>query len=173
MRRLFVVLGKLLGVYFLFMTIVNVPNVMMMLALRSNPPAPLHSAPVITQYGPAKALFALLISFLFAMFLIFKTEGMADYFKLKDEEVVLKDIDAGGLLEVGLILVGVGIFLGAVPGLVKAVYDRFATISPNLAWISTSKLIEQVLRIIFALYIILDRRRWVGTLTKAEGESRL
>jgi len=159
MRKLFIVLSKVLGVFFIYIAILSIPGVIVISTFQSHGESFYRPASGLLGLGLAKAWLSLVLSFVFALFLLFKTEVVADYLNIKDDDSEFSHPDAVELLDIGLVLVAVFILVTAFPNLVRVIYRSVKTEYAVVGGYSAGSIIAYVLQVAMALHLLLDHRR--------------
>jgi len=151
MKNLFVVLGKLLGFYFLYLAIALVPGIMLLHALNSGRAG---FAAEYGVYGTAKAGAAFVVAVVLALIFIFRAEGVARFLKVPDGGINFENVTQQGLLETGLTIAGVVILFVAIPNLVEVIGKSFTQPLPMGFKYSVPSIVAKGLQVVMGFYLV-------------------
>ena len=142
MRNIFLAGAKLLGILGLYWAILIIPQIGFFLGIQN---------PINEEYYSISWIFSgiflyFLLSLVFGLILIFRTEKIADMLKIKEPEKQEFKPKADDMLRIGIILVGIFLLASAIPEFAKIIF-RLAQSSMPLSSYNTSELISSILQI--------------------------
>ena len=154
MRKLFIPLAKLLGIYLLYHPVAYFISMLYYF----------FSGALSEQNGVwAILLFNLAVQILilfFTLILLFKTERIADIVRLPDDDINLTSIDRYLILHTGLILIGVVIFIYGITVFLASALNclRYRDIAETLYYQEQQRLLSSILRAILGIILIFKSR---------------
>jgi len=168
MRSLFIVASKILGILFAYWLLTGLVGVV-------------TSIEHIEEFGGFvvfRAVFSLLVTFIFAWLLLLKTNSMAEYLGLHDDAPFSMNLSSDSILKIGVILIGIYVFSAKIGSFLSFIYKYVEKIkvprsvfAPN--WISTTEgiistldIIMRGLVLIFSLYLVFESSKVVNFIKK-------
>ncbi len=135
MRNLFIACAKLLGLLSLFWAILVIPQISIYIGILATK----EQAKYATSWLFLGLLMYFLLSMLFGLALLFKTEKIADMLKIS-KSIEEPRLNTDDLLRIGLVLVGAFLLVSAIPKAVQTIFEilrhprsiRFARQIPEL-----------------------------------------
>jgi len=148
MRKLFIPLAKLLGIYFLYRPLTYMTYIIYYLVSNTR-----DTFWLTLLYNSIIQILALLL----ALALLFKTEKIADLIRLPDDDINLSGIDSHSILRTGLILIGVGALIYAIPNFLSSAvtYFNYKNIAPDSFYYQEmDKIIFSIIQAILGVILI-------------------
>jgi len=151
MRKLFIPLAKLLGIYLFYRPLTYMAYLVYYLFLDFS--SGQHSI----WSGILYTVFSQILTLLMALILLFKTERIADIIQLPDDDINLAGTDRYSILYTGLILIGIGTIIYAVPVLVGSAvtyltYRDAAVMS--LHYQELQKIVSSILKTVLGIILV-------------------
>lgn len=156
MRRLFVVLGKLLGILAVYWALIIIPQVAFAISILG---AESEVPPIVTLVSMLVAFFA---SLCLGILLLFKTETIATFLRIPpDTENATASPDA--LLQTGLILIGVYMLVNALPQFLSFLTEILMKYDRNLPYkmqvelhnvYTIGRFLSLALEILMSIYLV-------------------
>ena len=151
MRKLFIPLAKLLGIFMIIRPLSHLIN-MSFFAILS----------FFTEQESARSAFLYafilnVVSLFLALVLLFKTETVADILRLPDDNTNLVGINRYTILRIGLILIGFWTITYAIPILISSAvaYFKFNYITPlRYNYGEQEKILSSILRTILGICLV-------------------
>ena len=112
MRKLFIPLAKLLGIYLLYRPLTHLASILYFLF------SDFSSGQQSIWSGILGAVISQTLILLLALILLFKTEKIADVVRLPEDDINLASINRYSIFFTGLILIGVVIIICAIPAFI-------------------------------------------------------
>ncbi len=163
MRAIFIAGGKLLGLLMFYWAINVIPQFGFWVSMREDWVAD----GIAAGWLPGAMALQLLVTIGFGWILVFRTERLADLFKIRETEKGELRPEVGELLRVGIIVIGVYLLATAIPKLAERVIEVFRY-GAGLWEFHFSRLIEILLQILLGLWLALSSRRVAGLIANWE-----
>jgi hypothetical protein len=166
MKSLFLVLGKLLGLLCLYWAVLAIPQ-LLTYAFIDISPGPLPAF-VMRAILISVGLLSILGSCFLGVWLVFKTQRLADILRIPADAGGLPSFESESLLHVGIVLVGVYSLIVTLPELARLLLQssQYANFFRSAHF--TGSLAEDVLRLALALYLVMFPRHVMGMLKKLD-----
>jgi len=165
MRNIFLAGAKLLGILGLYWAILIIPQIGFFLGIQN---------PINEEYYSISWIFSgiflyFLLSLVFGLILIFRTEKIANMLKIKEGEEQEFKPNADNMLRIGIILVGIFLLASAIPKLAKTIFGMARSLS-GLTSIYSSELISSILQICLGVWLSLSSSKVIHFITKRESK---
>lgn len=151
MRKLFIPLAKILGIYLLYRPLTHLTSIVYFLFSDFSP----ESQSIWS--GILYTIISQVLIALLALILLFKTEYIADVVRLPDDDINLAALDRYSIFYTGLIIIGVVIIICAIPAFLGTfvAYLKYRDITPpSLYYQALEKMISSTLRMILGFILI-------------------
>jgi hypothetical protein len=157
MRKYFVIGGKLLGVYLLYLSLTMLFGSLSYIVTFFNPQSdPFRKIVIINS------LVSLIILLIFSFVLLFRTEWLADLVKLDKESEDFLKIKSEIILRGGIVLIGLYVFATNIGRFISTIYLQFAEANMGIDPVGTvprgitasKDLITIGITIAFSLFLI-------------------
>lgn len=151
MRKLFIPLAKLLGIYLLYRPLTYMASIVYYLF------SDFSSGVQSIWSGILYTVIFQILTLLLALILLFKTEKIAGIVRLPEDDLNLVSIDRYSIFHTGLILIGIGAIIYAIPAFLGSIvaYFKYKDIAPtSLHYQAIEKMISSTLRIVIGFILI-------------------
>ncbi len=151
MRKLFIPLAKLLGIYLFYRSLISLAS--LLYYLFSN----FFSEQDTIRSNIIYTIIIQILSLLIAVILLFKTKRIADIIHLPDDDINLAGTDHYSILHTGLILIGVVIVIYGITiflGSVVAFFYYRDTEAPRLFYQILQRMVTSILKAILGIILV-------------------
>ncbi len=151
MRNLFIPLAKLLGIYLLYRPLTYLASIVYYFF------SSFSSEQQSILSGILYTFIFQILSLLLALILLFKTEKLADFLRLPDDDINLVGIDRYTILRTGLILIGIGTIIYAIPVIIGSAvtYFNYKDVAPmSLYYQELEKMVSSILQAILGIFLV-------------------
>ena len=166
MKGLFLVLGKLLGLLCLYWAVLAIPQLYTYAFIDISPgPLPaFETRAILISVG----LLSILGNCFLGVWLVFKTQRLADILRIPADAGGLPSFESESLLHVGIVLVGIYALVVSLPELARLLIESLQYANFSRSAHLTGSLAKEVLRLALALYLVVFPRHVMGVLKKLD-----
>jgi hypothetical protein len=133
MYSLFIVCTKLIGIYFVFLTLTNLLNMFPFLIYSFKG----SEEEMVELYILFSNAFSMTVQLVLALPLLFRTGWIADKLRIKDDIAESLPLSLNSILRAGIILIGVFIFTTRISSFARTVYYRVLADNSEEAFAAT------------------------------------